>query len=486
MTTDSTIGKTYQWPADKIIRRKVSDLTPFARNARTHTQAQIAQIAASIKEWGWTQPIIVDETGGILAGHGRLLAAIHLGLDEVPCVVASGWSEAKRRAYIIADNRLAELAGWDDGMLAAELQDLVALDFDLSLVGFDGEELDRLLHTEDEGSYEGLTDPDEIPEDEPEATISVKGDIWLLGKHRLMCGDSTSADDVARLMDGKLARLCFTSPPYGQQRDYQDDATAHVQDWDGLMQGVFGNLPMDEFGQVLVNLGLIHRDGEWVPYWDDWIEWMRSQGWRRFGWYVWDQGSGMPGDWGGRFGPSHEFVFHFNHQDASHPEHPAQAYWTGLYGQRHSNVFHFNKSAVKPKKTKEKLPESIMVNTGKGQRDKAGNVKERSNPEASLQTHKIPDSVIRVTRSSATPFAKEHPASYPVALPTEFISAWPGLIYEPFSGSGTTIIAGEQTLRPVYAMEISPGYVDLAIRRWQHFTGQRAIHAESGTPFHAS
>lgn len=181
MTTDSSIGTTYQWPADKIIRRKVSDLTPFARNARTHDQAQIGQIAASIREWGWTQPIIVDESGGILAGHGRLLAAIHLGLDEVPCVVASGWSEAKRRAYIIADNRLAENAGWDEGMLSAELQDLSALDFDLSLVGFDGEELARLL--------DGDRDQNDPPDIPPESSAKeIDPDDYQMGHRCPRCG----------------------------------------------------------------------------------------------------------------------------------------------------------------------------------------------------------------------------------------------------------------------------------------------------------
>lgn len=188
MTTDSSIGTTYQWPADKIIRRKVSDLTPFARNARTHDQAQIGQIAASIREWGWTQPIIVDESGGILAGHGRLLAAIHLGLDEVPCVVASGWSEAKRRAYIIADNRLTENAGWDEGMLSAELQDLSALDFDLSLVGFDGEELARLLDSDQ--------DDDNPPDTPPESSAKeIDPDDYQMGHRCPRCGFEFDSDN---------------------------------------------------------------------------------------------------------------------------------------------------------------------------------------------------------------------------------------------------------------------------------------------------
>lgn len=164
MKKPQTIGKTDQWPADQIVKRQVADLTPYARNSRQHSQAQIAQIAASIKEWGWTQPIIIDDEGGILAGHGRLLAAQHLGLEEVPCVVATGWSEAKRRAYVIADNRLAETATWDQAMLATELQDLAALDFDLSLVGFDGEELARLLEGEEDQPGEEPDSPDEFKE----------------------------------------------------------------------------------------------------------------------------------------------------------------------------------------------------------------------------------------------------------------------------------------------------------------------------------
>ena len=154
MKKPQTIGKTDQWPADQIVKRQVADLTPYARNSRQHSQAQIAQIAASIKEWGWTQPIIIDDEGGILAGHGRLLAAQHLGLEEVPCVVATGWSEAKRRAYVIADNRLAELAQWDQAMLATELQDLASLDYDLALIGFDGEELARMLDGDGEEGEE--------------------------------------------------------------------------------------------------------------------------------------------------------------------------------------------------------------------------------------------------------------------------------------------------------------------------------------------
>ena len=156
--------KSYQWPADQITRRPVADLIPYARNARVHTPAQIASIAASIREWGWTMPILVDDAGTILAGHGRLLAAQQLGLDEVPCMVAEGWSEAKRRAYVLADNRLTDQSTFDMELVSAELQDLAALDYDLTLVGWDGEELARLLESADPlNEMPTLPDGDKAP-----------------------------------------------------------------------------------------------------------------------------------------------------------------------------------------------------------------------------------------------------------------------------------------------------------------------------------
>jgi DNA modification methylase len=199
------------WPADKVERRKVSELVPYARNSRTHSPEQVSQIAASIGEWGWTMPILVDEAGGIIAGHGRIMAAQKLGLDDVPCMTATGWSEAKRRAYVIADNKLALNAGWDDEMLSVELSELGDLDFDLSLTGFDDDELSALLA---DAVAEGLTDEDAVP-DAPERPVTVEGDVWLLGRHRLMCGDSTSIDAVEKLMNGRKADMVFTDPPYG-------------------------------------------------------------------------------------------------------------------------------------------------------------------------------------------------------------------------------------------------------------------------------
>lgn len=200
-----------EWPADKIERRKVSDLTPYARNSRTHSDEQVAQIAASIKEWGWTVPVLIDPDGGLIAGHGRIMAAQRLGLDEVPCMVADGWTEAQRKAYVIADNKLALNAGWDDELLKVELGELGDLDFDLSLTGFSSDELGAMLADE---PTEGLTDEDAVP-DVPEVPVTVEGDVWVMGRHRLMCGDSTSIDAVDKLLAGCKADMVFTDPPYG-------------------------------------------------------------------------------------------------------------------------------------------------------------------------------------------------------------------------------------------------------------------------------
>ena len=203
MTTMDKVGNLESISIDALI--------PYARNSRTHSDAQVAQIAASIKEFGFTNPVLIDEDGGIIAGHGRTLAARKLGLSEVPCLRLSYLSEAQKKAYVIADNKLALNAGWDDEMLKVELSELKDLDFDLSLIGFDADELANLLEPE---QVEGLTDEDEVPE-LPETPVTVEGDVWILGNHRLMCGDSTSIDAVEKLMNGVYPDLIHTDPPYG-------------------------------------------------------------------------------------------------------------------------------------------------------------------------------------------------------------------------------------------------------------------------------
>jgi DNA modification methylase len=200
---------------DQLEAIQIDALIPYARNSRTHSDGQVAQIASSIKEFGFTNPVLIDGGGGIIAGHGRVLAARKLGMSEVPCIRLDHLTEAQKRAYVIADNRLALNSGWDTEMLKVEFADLQELGFDLELTGFDLDEIKELLAPV---GTEGLTDPDDAPP-LPEHPRTVPGDIWVMGKHRLLCGDSTSMDALDSLMAGQLADLIFTDPPYGMSYD---------------------------------------------------------------------------------------------------------------------------------------------------------------------------------------------------------------------------------------------------------------------------
>jgi DNA modification methylase len=407
----------------------------------------VAQIAASIKEFGFTNPVLIDQGVGIIAGHGRVLAARKLGLPEVPCIRLGHLTDAQKRAYVLADNKLALNAGWDTEMLKVEFADLQELGFDLDLIGFSDDELADLLGDIEEAESDNEDKPigepvDEDIPDAPATPVSQPGDIWQLGVHRLICGDSTDPAVVAALMAGDTARLCFTSPPYGQQRDY----TQGIADWDGLMRGVFAHLPMAADGQVLVNLGLIHRDNEVIPYWDAWLGWMRSQGWRRFAWYVWDQGPGMPGDWAGRFAPSFEFVFHFNRESRK-------------------------PNKIVPCKHAGQESHLRADGSSTAMRGKDGQVKGWTAAGQPTQDYRIPDSVIRVMRHKGKIGQNiDHPAVFPVALPEHILLAYsePGdVVFEPFGGSGTTILAAQKTGRQARAIELAPSYTDVAVKRFQ-------------------
>ena len=199
----------------EIVNKKTSELIPYVNNTRTHSDEQVQQIASSIKEFGFTNPLLIDEQDGIIAGHGRLMGAKLLNMDEVPCIVLSGLSEAQRKAYVIADNKLALNAGWDEELLALEMQSLHDMGFDLDLVGFSMEELEE-MDINLEGELEAIIDEskaDDVPEVVENPVIKL-GDLIELGNHRLLCGDSTKEEDVKRLMDGKKADMVFTDPPY--------------------------------------------------------------------------------------------------------------------------------------------------------------------------------------------------------------------------------------------------------------------------------
>jgi DNA modification methylase len=272
------------------------------------------------------------------------------------------------------------------------------------------------------------------------------GDIQY--QHRLMVGDATSAEDVALLMDGEDVHLLFTSPPYLAQRTYEIGGF----DWDALMNGMsnagFPHLRAD--GSALINIGLVHRSGRVVRYWEKWIAHVEDAGWPFYGWYVWDQGWGLPGDWGGRLAPSFEFLFHF----ARSPRHTDKTVPTKTMGKVRNSTFRSRDGSLHPF-------------TGNG--EVTGHIK-------------VADSVVRVTRQigRVSP-GEDHPAVFSVAFPESLIPIWTEkgeIVYEPFSGSGTTIIACEKLDRRCYAMEIEPRYVDVAIRRWEAFTGKQAVVIE--------
>ena len=271
-----------------------------------------------------------------------------------------------------------------------------------------------------------------------------------------MCGDSTSIDAVEKLMAGQRADLCFTSPPYAQQRDYKKE----ISDWDGLMNGVFAVLPVKDGAQILVNLGLVHEKGRVNAYWDAWLDYMDANGWPLFGWYVWDKGFGLPGNWNGRLAPAHEFIFHFS------------------------------KGGNKPaNKWVDKKPEYIKERSSGNQfRQKDGSTKPATSPKASMQPTKVADSVIRVTPQMARNINTSHPAMFPVALCEHIYKSYAKAgdwMFEPFSGSGTSIIACEGMGMNCAAMELAPEYTDIAVMRWQQFTGKDAVLESTGETFDA-
>ncbi len=413
------VGTINAWPADKVERRAVADLIPYARNARTHSDAQVAQIAASVKEWGWTTPILIDEAGSIIAGHGRVMAARKLGLTDVPVMVATGWSEAQKKAYVLADNQLALNAGWDIELLKVEVGDLNLEGFDLSLIGFD----DKLLADLLADPNEGLTDPDEVPE-APAEPVTVLGDVWVMGNHRIICGSSTEADIVAKLLGSVKPHLMVTDPPYGVEYDagWRDKAAAS-----GALQ---------RFGKN-VGIGKVENDDK-----ADWRE-----AWALFPGdvaYVWHAGN-----------MAHVVAESLLSCDFNIR---AQIIWSksqfvigrGDYHPQHEPCWY----AVKKNR--------------KGHYDggrKQSTIWQINKPQKSETGHSTQKPIECMQR------------------PIENNSSPGQAIYEPFSGSGTTIIAGETTGRHVYAIELNPAYVDVAVIRWQNFTGQKAIHEATGKTF---
>jgi len=408
------------WPIDR--------LKPYAQNAKTHGDDQVAKIAASMAEFGWTVPVLVAEDGEVIAGHGRILAATQLGLTEAPVIVLGHLTEAQRRAYRIADNKLTEMGGWDEALLSAELQDLLAEEFDLSLIGIADGELDRLLAETgaDDGSAGGGQPPVVVPEP-PRNPASKPGDLWRLGDHRLLCGDSTNAEDVRRLMNGERAVLFATDPPYLVDYDgsnhptrNKDWSASYGTTWDDSSQGAE---LYDGFIAAAV-AEAITEDAAWYCWHASRRQAMLEACWEKEGAFV------------------HQQIIWVKDRGVLTRSH---------YLWKHEPCFMgWIKGKRPPKVADETLPSTWEM--------------------PSFTRDERPD----------------HPTPKPLdafGIPMRQHVERGGLCYEPFSGSGSQIIAGEANGRRVFAMEISPAYVDVAVERWQTETGRDAILDGDGWTF---
>jgi len=391
----------------------VGGLEPYAKNSRTHSEKQVEQIAASITEFGFTNPVLVDGADGIIAGHGRLLAAKLLGMAEVPTIELAGLSAAQKRAYIIADNKLALNAGWDDAILADELRALGEEGFDLELTGFGGDELSMLLADK----TEGLTDPDDVP-DAPVNPVTVLGDVWLLGKHRIVCGDSTDADTVAKVLNGVEPHLMVTDPPYGVEYDAGWRGKAGV----GSAGAAVGKVLNDDRADWREAWALFPGDVAYVWHADRFspkvAESLEVNAFEMRALIVWAKSQLVMGR--GHYHSQHEPCWYAVRAKGT-------GHWSG--DRKQTTLWQIDK----PKKS-----------------------------ETGHSTQKPVECMKRPIENNSSPGQA---------------------VYEPFSGSGTTIIAGEMTGRHIYAIELSPAYVDVAVKRWQDFTGQQAALEGDGRTF---
>jgi DNA modification methylase len=398
------------WLADKIEQWPTAKLLPYARNARTHSDDQVAQIAASIAEFGFTNPILAGSDGIIVAGHGRLAAAQKLGLEIVPVVVLDHLSPTQRRALVIADNRIAENAGWDDAMLRIELESLQLEGFDIDLTGFDADALAELL-AGDEPNNDGQTDEDAVPE-VGETPISRSGDVWIMGQHRLLCGDSTVAESYDRLLQGEQADMVFADPPYNV--NYANSAKDKMRGKDrAILNDNLGDGFYDFLLAALMPTVAHSRGGIYVAMSSSELDVLqaafRAAGGKWSTFIIWAKNT-----------------FTLGRADYQRQYEPI------LYGWPEGTQRHWC-----------------------GDRDQ-GDVWNIKKPQKN----------------------DLHPTMKPVELVERAIrnSSRPGnVVLDPFGGSGTTLIAAEKSGRVARLIELDPKYVDVIVRRWEDFTGQKAI-----------
>jgi DNA modification methylase len=416
---------------------RVDELRPYAGNARTHSRKQIRQIAKSIERFGFCNPVLIDDTKQIVAGHGRVEAAKTLGMENVPTVRLSHLSDADKRAYILADNKLAEKAGWDREILAIELQSLIDLNFDIELTGFETAEIDLLLDEVREAAPLSSGPEDSVPPYAAGAAVSRLGDLWLLGQHRLLCGDAREQGAYEALLDGAKAQFVFTDPPYNVEIDGHVCGLGRIRH-DNFAMGC-GEMSEAEFSTFLATvfgrLAANSIDGSIHQICMDWRHMSEMLAAGRTAYTelknlcVWNKTNAGMGTF---YRSKHELVFIWKSGSAPH----INTFELGQHGRSRSNVW-----------------------------DYAG---------------------VNVPKPGRLEELAMHPTVKPVGLVADAIkdcSHRNGLVLDPFAGSGTVLIAAERTGRKARALEIDPAYVDVAVRRWQIYTGKRAVLAATGETF---
>lgn len=392
-------------------------LIPYINNSRTHSNEQVSQIAASIKEFGFTNPVLIDESMSVIAGHGRIKAAQKLNLSEVPCITLSGLTEQQRKAYVIADNQLALNAGWDLEKLKLEVGDLECAGFDIDLLGFEDDFLTELMVDEEEGQC----DQDQVPE-VAEEPIAVRGDVWLLGDHRLMCGDSCCADDVAKLLAGQKPNTMITDPPYGVE--YKAGSRAEAKGTAKTAREVTSEIMNDDRADWHDAYSLFPGTVAYVwhaPTFTDVV----MDGLRRSGFEI-----------------KQQIIWNKN----------VHALGMSDFQWKHEPCWY----ALRPE----------------GDRNWKGD-------RTQMTVWNIKSVIFEKDKTA-------HPTQKPVEIytkPLELHTNRGEYVYEPFGGSGSSIIACEKLERRSLTMELDPKFCDVIIKRWQNYTGQVEKHEESGLPF---
>ncbi|WP_159792009.1 site-specific DNA-methyltransferase [Croceibacterium salegens] len=431
------------WPACQAVEAKIADLRPYGRNARTHTAKQIKQIADAIREWGWTSPILITEDRMIVAGHGRVLAAQRLGIETVPAIIANGWSEKQIRAYVIADNKLALNAGWDEKLLAAELEDLCAAGFAVDLIGFSDREFAELVPP----GERLLTDPDDIP-DTSAQPVCRPCDCWILGDHRLVCGDATEARTYSDLLREDRPQCCWTDPPYNV--NYQSSAGSIAND--NLKDAEFAEFLRKSFSCLAkalpsgASVYVAHADTQGLKF----RQAFEDAGLKLSGVVIWEKNSIVLG----------RSDYQWKHEPILYGWKPGAAHtWLGnrkqsTISELNGNVFSMNEDGS----VVVRVGNETIVIEGQG-----------------LSARAIEPTIIRVDRPRAS---ADHPTMKPVQLIVSTLrnSAEQGdIVLDPFAGSGSTIIAAELLELRCRAIELDPHYCDVIIERWQDATGRKAV-----------